>query len=389
MARGLLSGRAMTTPARVALPATRPAPILAPLLAVACAACSVDGSSSSPGAADACVPRNTTATRDLPGLPGATSTSGLTEVSSFGANPGNLKMYVHAPASGAASAVVLALHGCTQTASAYVGAGWNDLADKAGLAIVYAEQQTSNDMQRCFRWYDQADIKRGLGEPASMASMVTWAKKKYGASRAFVTGLSAGGAMTAVMLATYPELFEAGSLMSGLPYACASSQTDAYACMSPGKQKSPSDWAALLPAAARGAGAPRVAIWHGDADWVVRPANADALVRQWTAANGLPATPSSTETVGPATHDVYRDASGAVQVERWLVKGMGHGVVLDPRNGCGTAGAYLLDKGLCSTRKTAVFFGLVDDEGTPTTPPPTGPVPETGDASTASDDGCD
>jgi poly(hydroxyalkanoate) depolymerase family esterase len=383
------------TPFRSSAPAT----LVGIVLTSGLAACSIDASPAS-SANGACIPRGTTTeTRDLPGLPTSGAVAGgITEVTSFGANPGALKMYVHAPKSGAASAVVLALHGCTQSASAYVGAGWNELADKAGLAIVYAEQTTANDAQRCFRWYSAAQTKRGVGEPASMAAMVEYAMKKYGASRAFVTGLSAGGAMTAVMLATYPELFEAGAVMSGLPYACASSQTEAYACMSPGKEKSPSDWAALLPAAARGAGAPRVAIWHGDADYIVRPSNADALVRQWTAASGVAATPSSTETVGAATHDVYKDASGVTQVERWLVKGMGHGVVLDPKNGCGTAGAYLLDKGLCSTQKTAVFFGLVTEEGTPTAPTGNGAAAGGGassgaagasSSSGASGDGCD
>ena len=338
------------------------------------AACSLDTSSS--GAPNgSCVPDPATMTafpKDLSGLNGAGGAGGIEEVPSFGANPGALKMYVHAPASGAASAVVVALHGCTQSASAYVSAGWNELADKAGFAVVYAEQSSSNNMQRCFRWWEPLHTKRGQGEAASIAAMTEWAKKKYGASKAYVTGLSAGGAMTSVMLAAYPDMFEAGAVMAGLPYACATSQNDAYACMSPGKEKSPSDWAALLPAEAKGAGAPRVSIWHGDADYTVRPANAEALARQWTAANGVAATASATETVGGATHDVYKDASGTARVEKWIIKGMSHAVALDPKNGCGTAGAFLLDKGICSTAKAAMFFGLVADDGTPTTPPPAG-----------------
>ena len=273
-------------------------------------------------------------------------------------------MYVHAPASGKASAVVVAMHGCTQNANAYVGAGWNGAADAAGFAVVDPEQTAANDGQQCFRWWDAAHTTRGKGEAASIAAMVEYAKKTYGATHAFVTGLSAGAAMTSVMLATYPDLFEAGAIMAGLPYDCATSQNDAYSCMSPGKDKPSSAWAALVPKLP-GAATPRVSIWHGDADYTVRPANLDQLVRQWTGVNGVSDTPAATATVGKAKHEEYRDAKGGVRVESWLISGMSHGVSIDPSNGCGKAGAYVLDKGLCSTHQAAMFFGLVGPDPLP------------------------
>lgn len=108
--------------------------------------------------------------------------------------------------------------------------------------------------------------------------------------------------MTAVMLATYADLFEAGAIMAGLPYACATSQNDAYTCMSPGRDKTAEAWADLVPAATRGH-APRVSIWHGDADWIVRPMNEEQLVRQWAGASGIPSDkPSATSTPSGATH---------------------------------------------------------------------------------------
>jgi poly(hydroxyalkanoate) depolymerase family esterase len=301
-----------------------------------------------------CPPKTSTAT--LPGAGGAAG--GLTAVTSFGTNPAGLKMYVHAPASGKATAVVVAMHGCTQSAQAYAAAGWNEVADAAGFVVVYPEQTSSNNSTQCFRWWDAAQITRGKGEARSVAAMVEYAKTTYGATHAYVTGLSAGAAMTAVMLATYPDLFDAGAIMAGLPYACATSQSDAYSCMNPGKDKAPSAWGALVPKVA-GAGAPRVSIWHGDADYTVRPTNLAALVRQWTDVNGISDKPSATGKVGKATHDEYRDPSGVVRVESWSIAGMSHGVAIDPKGGCGTAGAYVLDEALCSTRKTASFFGLI------------------------------
>jgi poly(hydroxyalkanoate) depolymerase family esterase len=353
----------------------------APLRPVVLVALLVAGcSSGSSGGGSTSLCPSTSAPADLPGLPtsGTSGTSGasgapgtagsaLTEVTAFGENPGGLKMFVHAPAGGKASAIVVALHGCTQGASDYVGAGWNAVADKAGFAVVYPEQTTANSFQKCFRWYEKGQIERGAGEASSIAAMTAYAKTKYGATHAYVTGLSAGAAMTAVMLATYPDVFEAGAIMAGLPYACATSQTDAYSCMSPGRDKTAEAWAALVPVAAHGA-APRVSIWHGDADYIVRPMNEGELVKQWSAVAGVASAAPVTETVGGATHVEYKNAAGVVRVESWLLKGMAHGVALDPKAGCGIAGAYLLDEGVCSTTKAATFFGLLAADGSPTSP---------------------
>lgn len=336
----------------------RLASLLLPVLLVA-AGCSSSPSGS--GGASTCPPKRTTAPAGLPGLPGAAG-GALTEVDSFGDNPGHLKMYVHAPASGKATAVVVALHGCTQSAADYVAAGWNELADEEGFAVVYPEQTTANNFQRCFRWFDETQIERERGEAASIAAMTAHAKSTYGATHAYVTGLSAGAAMTAVMLATYADVFEAGAIMAGLPYACATSQIDAYSCMSPGKDRTAEAWAALVPASAHGE-APRVSIWHGDADWTVRPRNEDELVKQWTGVAGIAGAAPVTSEEDGVTHAEYKDSSGVVRVESWLVKGMGHGVALAPKDGCGKAGAYFLDEGVCSTAKAAAFFGLTGANG--------------------------
>jgi poly(hydroxyalkanoate) depolymerase family esterase len=323
------------------------------------AACSSDPATDGESAARVCPSKSTTAT-----LPGAAGAAALTPVASFGDNPGALKMYVHAPASGKATAVVVAMHGCTQTASAYVAAGWNEVADAAGFIVLYPEQTSANNSQQCFRWFEPGQTTRGKGEARSIASMVEYAKKTYGATHAYVTGLSAGAVMTSVMLATYPDLFEAGAIMAGIPYGCATSQVEGFSCMS-GKDKTPDAWGALVPKVS-GASPPRVAIWHGDADYTVRPKNMTELVEQWTDVNGIAGKAATTTTVGRATHDEYKDAAGVVRVESWSIKGMSHGVAIDPSAGCGKAAAYVLDEGLCSTTKAAAFFGLVAGDGSPT-----------------------
>jgi poly(3-hydroxybutyrate) depolymerase len=132
----------------------------------------------------------------------------LKELTGFGANPGNLRMFVHVPEHLPADApLVVALHGCSQSAEQYdVGTGWSMLADKLGFAVVYPEQQPANNPQNCFSWFSPGDIARDQGEALSIRQMVAHAVASFGVDprRVFVTGLSAGGAMASVMLATYP-----------------------------------------------------------------------------------------------------------------------------------------------------------------------------------------
>lgn len=287
----------------------------------------------------------------------------LRQVSSFGSNPGNLSMFEYVPATVATknAPVVMALHGCTQSASDYQKTGWNTLADSVGAIIVYP-QTTANGS--CFAWWDPANARRGAGQALSMAQMVDSVKSRYAVGQVFITGLSAGGAMTNVMLAAYPEVFSAGAVMAGVPYRCADNQNAAYGCMFGSKNLSHTQWGDLVRSGAPTPRAyPRVAVWHGTSDGVVVPVNADEQILQWTNVNGVSATPTTTETVGPATVTRYISSNGAVQVESWRIAKMSHGTAVDPARGCGTAGAFILDVGLCSTNYAAIFFGLTDGDG--------------------------
>ncbi len=344
-------------------------PALAFVLAL-CTACTAGGDAEGTSP-ETCTDRTRTSALPSFGGPGAA----LEEVRGFGENPAGLKMYVHAPAAKTPTAVVLALHGCTQGAADYVATGWNELADREGLVIVYGEQSSTNNPMRCFRWWDAAQIGRDRGEAKSLASMVAAAHARFGTKRAFVTGLSAGGAMTSVMLATYPDVFEAGAIMAGLPYRCASSQLDSFSCMT-GRAQSADAWAALVPQSSS-ASPPRVSIWQGEADFTVRPANREELVKQWTRVNGISETPDATTTEGRATHAVFHDPQGIARVESWSIAGMGHGVALDAKGGCGAAGAYALDVGVCSTERTATFFLGERTEQTATSPEATRPASPT------------
>ena len=115
--------------------------------------------------------------------------------------------------------LVVALHGCTQTADSYdQGTGWSDLADRLGFILIFPEQQPANNPKNCFSWFLPGDTARDSGEALSIRQMIAKAVETFGVdrSRIFVTGLSAGGAMASVMLATYPEIFAGGAIIAGL-----------------------------------------------------------------------------------------------------------------------------------------------------------------------------
>lgn len=296
--------------------------------------------------------------------------SSLTQVTSFGTNPGNLRMWKYVPANVPANApLVVAMHGCTQTASAYTNTGWNALADQLKFYVLYPEQQSANNPNGCFNWFEPGDIARGQGEALSIKQMVDKMKADHSidARRVFVTGLSAGGAMTHVMAATYPDVFAGAAIMAGIPYKCATTMTEAFSCMSPGVDRTATQWRDLVRGAWSGyTGAyPKISIWHGTSDYTVKNTNQTEALEQWTSVHGIDMTADISDTVAGYPHKVYEDTAGNALVETYALTGMGHGTPIDPAYkfpgtsvACGTAGAYVLDTDICSTWYVARFFGL-------------------------------
>jgi poly(hydroxyalkanoate) depolymerase family esterase len=307
--------------------------------------------------------------RTSPYVPRASRHPGrLSRLTPTGTNPGALTGHVHVPDNRSERPpLVVVLHGCTQTAAGYDhGAGWSTLADAHGFVLLFPEQQRGNNANLCFNWFEPGDIARDKGEVASIREMIAQvaAEQNVDPERIFITGLSAGGAMAAVLLAAYPELFAAGAIIAGLPYGFATSVSEALERMRSG----PSATDALLAARVRDASGhkgswPRLSIWHGEADRTVSPVNADALVRQWTALHGLSPVPSRKEEVAGHPRRVWIGPDGTELIEDHLIAGMGHGTPLAPGDGedrCGVAGAYMLDVGISSSHAIARFWGILD-----------------------------
>ncbi len=286
------------------------------------------------------------------------------EIEEFGSNPARLRMLVYRPTGGTAAnaPLVVVLHGCGQQANEFArSTGWTGLADELGFTLVMPEQSGRNNQGRCFQWFQPAETTRGQGEALSILQMVESAIERWQADpqRVFVVGLSAGGAMTAALLAAYPDAFAGGAVVAGLPVGAASGTAQALIRMArPGPERAAAAWAqqvrAAAPAGYRG-GWPRISIWHGAADTVVDPGNADLLSTQWGAVYGLTAAPSA-DIAEPAARHRRWDQDGETIMEQWTVPGMPHGYPIDATNG--RAGPYIVDANISATRHIARFWGL-------------------------------
>ena len=288
----------------------------------------------------------------------------MARTQAFGPNPGQLTMLSYDPEPLAPrSPLVVVLHGCAQTAEAYAeDAGWLALADRFGFMVLAPEQPSANNPNRCFNWFSPGDAQRDEGEAASIASMVSHlvAAHDLDAERVFITGLSAGGAMTAAMLAAYPDLFAGGAVIAGLPCGVARNVQDALRVMSRPDGRPAQALGALIPQRHEVGAPPRLSIWHGDADFTVHAGNAHDLAQQWSAVHGLPSAPHRVEPQPFGTRSVWRSAAGEAVVEMNLVRGLGHGTPLSTRaaGDVGKVAPFMLEAGVSSSLEIARFWKI-------------------------------
>ena len=294
--------------------------------------------------------------------------SRLRALHDFGPNHGRLDGWFFAPPQHAQPCpLVVVLHGCTQTAQGYDhGSGWSELAEAHGFAVLFPEQRRANNANLCFNWFEPADTRRGGGEASTIAQMIDTMIARHGADpqRVFITGLSAGGAMTSAMLAAYPEKFAGGAILAGLPHGAATSVQEAFQQMRTHTPTRRTSGRSIGEASAHRGAWPTVSIWHGTADSVVDQSNADAIVRQWREVHGLPEAPSETTRVDGHPRRAWHDGSGKLLIEEYRVTGMGHGTPLATAGecGCGRAGAFMLEVGISSTLHSARTWGLLGEQ---------------------------
>jgi poly(hydroxyalkanoate) depolymerase family esterase len=284
---------------------------------------------------------------DVPFQPTASAAT-LVEVTSFGANPGNLRMHLYVPASVRPHpAVVVAMHGCTGSGPAfYASSEFASLADRHGFIVIYPSASKHGN---CFDVWSQAVRRPGGSDPASIVSMVSYVKERYGAGRVFATGGSSGGMETGALLILYPDVFAAGAAFMGIPFGCFGSETDfdpSRPCFRGGVDKSPPEWGALARRANPGyRGAwPRMQLWHGAGDALIAYSVLQEQVDQWTDLHGVSVSPASVDSPRPGwTRRRFGSLCGPATVEAITVAGGEHNLPTE-----GMAGHALRFFGLTS-----------------------------------------
>ncbi len=296
----------------------------------------------------------------------------IVQIRPFGTNPGNLKLMCYDPGNITEKApLVVVLHGCTQVASSCAEqTGWNKLAKKHKFYVLYPEQLILNNVENCFNWYRSGDQTKDKGEPASIMQMIEYLKKNKSidTTRIFIIGLSAGGAMSSIMMAVFPHVFNKGAVMAGGPYKSAESVIKAGSSMLGIVSKSPEDWGNLVREQNPGYQGkyPELLIFHGGADPVVSTNNANQLIKQWINIHHTDYEPDEHYEQFRNNEDIeltiYKNAQQQNVVTYYRIKGMGHAVPLDTGS-CdtqgGKTGMFAVNRHFHSTYWAADFFGII------------------------------
>ncbi|MBP1784036.1 MULTISPECIES: extracellular catalytic domain type 1 short-chain-length polyhydroxyalkanoate depolymerase [Micromonospora] len=296
----------------------------------------------------------------------------LAEVTSFGDNPGRMRMHVYVPDNRPSRpATVVAMHGCGGSGPGfYSGSEFAGLADRYGFIVIYPSATQQAGFGNCFdTWSDAAKRRGGGSDPVSLISMVRYVQQQYGADpdRVYATGSSSGGMMTNHMLALYPDVFKAGAAFMGVPFNCFAGASDyppgSSQCTGGNMNRTPQQWGDAVRQAYPGytGPRPRVQLWHGTNDTLVPYSLLQETIEQWTNVFGLSQNPTSTDTPQSGwNRRRYADSTGTVQVEAYSIQGAGHSL---PSSGMAAA--------------AIAFFGLTSTPG-PTTPPPGPTTPPPG-----------
>ena len=266
------------------------------------------------------------------------------------------KLYLPAGMDTTNAPLLLMLHGCTQSPEDFArGTRMNALADANGYVVAYPEQPSSRNATHCWNWFRRSDQQRGSGEPALLAALTRQliATHRLDDRRVYVAGLSAGGAMAAILANTYPELYAAIGVHSGLPIGLASDVPSAFAAMRGGRSRRSTN----VPS---GATRPVPAIvFHGDKDTTVHPSNGHGVIAQSLANDRAADTSTKGATIerGVSTggrqysRTVHRLTDGSVAAEHWVIDGVGHAW-----SGGDAAGSYTDPSGPDASAQMLRFF---------------------------------
>ncbi|MDX2362690.1 MAG: PHB depolymerase family esterase [Crocinitomicaceae bacterium] len=296
----------------------------------------------------------------------------MVQIARFGTNPGNLKMFIHVPTGinelGPVP-IVVALHGCSQTAGSMAEqSGWNKLADEYGFIVIYPQQKLTNNTSLCFNWFVNRDIDLENGEAASIFQMIAFMKNSRNVSNVFTYGLSAGAAMANTLVALKPSLFSGGAILAGGPHLSATNMFQGVRALVNPIDKTPEEWGENIIIESQDSILPRIIIYQGTKDIVVNPKNADELIDQWSFVHGMDIVPDKEEKSlnGNWQIDriVYASETDPEAIIYYKIYDVGHSLAVDPGDGPmqgGKTGLFATDIDFFSTYYIAKDFGLIKE----------------------------
>ena len=256
------------------------------------------------------------------------------------------KLYTPPGAAGRPLPLVVMLHGCTQSPDDFAaGTAMNEHAREQGFFVLYPAQSQDANPSRCWNWFKHNHQRRGSGEPAVLAGMTQAVMRQHGIDprRVYIAGLSAGGAMAAIVAAAYPELFAAVGVHSGLASGAASNLSEALAAMQGGGGRVHAGPPSAVP----------TIVFHGDQDRTVHPRNGEQLIAAVRAGGAASArVEQGVCSQGRRyTRSAHPPGGGSASAEHWLVHGAGHAW-----SGGQAAGSYTDAKGPDASREMLRFF---------------------------------
>jgi poly(hydroxyalkanoate) depolymerase family esterase len=262
------------------------------------------------------------------------------------------KLYIPSGYQGQALPLVVMLHGCTQSPEDFAaGTRMNDLAEEQMFFVAYPAQAQSANASGCWNWFKAGDQERDKGEPSLIAGITRQIMRDFPVEpgRVYIAGLSAGAAAAAIMGSTYPDLYAAIGVHSGLACGAASDIPSAFAAMRQGR----------FPAVdgshrhGRSGGAVPTIVFHGDRDTIVNPLNGDQVIAQSKAGAVLRTTVSRGEAPGEISYTriVQADEDGRPMLEQWVLHDAGHAW-----SGGSPAGSYTEPRGPDASREMMRFF---------------------------------